>query len=74
MLSVIAYDRNKGKLLTFERFEDSDRQSAERLYRSRLRDAMQRDDGIEVNVFEAENEAVLRRTHARRPLRRRLTP
>jgi hypothetical protein len=26
---------------------------------------MQRDDGIEVNVFEAENEAVLRRTHAR---------
>jgi hypothetical protein len=65
MLFVIAYDRNKSEILTLERFEDSDRASAELLYRTTLREAMRVYDGVEVNIFEAAGEEVLRQTHAR---------
>jgi hypothetical protein len=65
MLFLIEYDRNRGQIVSLEKFEDSDRQSAED---SRLKMEINLNQlGIEreIVILEAETEEALRRTHRR---------
>jgi hypothetical protein len=65
MLFLIEYDRNRGEIISFGEFEDSERQKAED---SRLEMELELNKaGIdrEVVILEAETEEALRRTHRR---------
>lgn len=65
MLFLIEYDRNRGQIVTFEAFDDSERHKAEE---SRLEMEIKLNRlGIEreVVLLEAETEEALRRTHRR---------
>jgi hypothetical protein len=65
MLFLIEYDRNRGQIVSFKTFADSERQKAEdtrlemELKLNRLR--VER----EIVLMEAESEEALRRTHRR---------
>jgi hypothetical protein len=65
MIFLIEYDRNRGQIVTFETFNDSERQKAED---SRLEMELALNHlGIEreVVILEADTEEALRRTHRR---------
>lgn len=65
MLFLIEYDRARGQIITFETFDDSERQYAED---SRLKmelDLNRRGKEHEVVLLEADTEEALRRTHRR---------
>lgn len=65
MIFLIEYDRNRGRIVTFKRFEDSDQQKAKD---SRLQMELELNRlGIEreVVLLEADTEEALRRTHRR---------
>jgi hypothetical protein len=65
MLFLIEYDRNRGEIVTFKRFADSEQQKAED---SRLEMEIELNRlGIEreVVLLEADTEEALRRTHRR---------
>jgi len=65
MLFLIEYDRDQGRLVTFEVFDDSDRKEAEEA-RLNLELALNVQDAEnEVVLLEAASEAALRRTHRR---------
>ncbi|MCS7100075.1 MAG: hypothetical protein NZL99_00100 [Burkholderiaceae bacterium] len=64
MIFLIEYQRSQGRQLRFERFEDAQREHAQRR-RFELESAHRGDDDYEVVLLEAENEEGLRRTHAR---------
>ena len=65
MLFLIEYDRNRGQIVTFKTFDDSERQNAED---SRLEMELELNRlGIEreVVILQADTEEALRRTHRR---------
>ena len=65
MLFLIEYDRNRGAIVTFKRFDDSERRNAQD---ARLEMELELNrQGIEheVVILEAETEEALRRTHRR---------
>lgn len=65
MIFLIEYDRNRGQIVTFETFDDSERRKAED---SRLEMELALNHlGIEreVVILEADTEEALRRTHRR---------
>ena len=65
MVFLIEYDRKKGKLVSFQAFEDCDREVAQdarlALELSMFRRGVER----EVVILEADSEELIRRTHAR---------
>ncbi|HEX8844649.1 MAG TPA: hypothetical protein VF791_08405 [Pyrinomonadaceae bacterium] len=65
MIFLIEYDRNRGQIVTFEKFDDSEREKAEE-FRLEMELNLNR-LGIEreVVLLEAETEEALRRTHRR---------
>jgi len=65
MLFLIGYDRSSGSIVTFKRFSDAERESAENA-RLEIEIELNR-QGIEreVVLLEAETEEALRRTHRR---------
>lgn len=65
MIFLIEYDRNQGRIVTFESFGDSDREKAEE---SRLQlelDLNLKSIHNEVVLLEAATEEAIRRTHRR---------
>jgi DNA primase catalytic subunit len=65
MIFLIEYDRNQGRIITFESFVDSDREKAEE---SRLQLELNlnlKDIDNEVVLLEAVTEEAVRRTHRR---------
>ena len=65
MIFLIEYDRNRGAIVTFKRFDDSERRNAQD---ARLEMELELNrQGIEheVVILEAETEEALRRTHRR---------
>ncbi len=65
MIFLIEYDRRRGRIISFKRFVDSDRQTAAD---ARLRmelDLNKRGTDHEVVLLEASSEEALRRTHRR---------
>lgn len=65
MLFLIEYARDKGKIVTFERFEDDDSKAAQSARLTLELDLNRRGIEHEVVLLEAENEEALRRTHRR---------
>lgn len=65
MLFLIEYDRSRGQIITFKRFDDSERQSAEDSRLDIELDLNRRGIEREVVLLEAETEEALRRTHRR---------
>ena len=65
MLFLIEYDRNRGRLLTFERFDESEKRKAQDA-RLELELKLNR-QGLnhEVVILEAASEEAVRRTHRR---------
>lgn len=64
MLFVVAYDRPKMALLTFESFASAATGEAGRL-KLQLEQRYANREDVEVGLFESASEAVLRRTHSR---------
>lgn len=65
MIFLIEYDRNRGEVITFEKFHNSERQDAEE---ARLKKELELNRlGVEreVVLMEAATEEALRRTHRR---------
>lgn len=65
MIFLIEYDRDRGQLVTFKRFDESERQKAED---SRLKLELELNrlgTNHEVVVLEAASEEAMRRTHRR---------
>ncbi len=65
MIFLIEYDRNRGRIVTFREFDDSERQKAEY---SRLQMELEHNHlgtEHEVVLLEAATEEALRRTHRR---------
>ena len=65
MIFLIEYDRPKGRIITFERFADSERRRAEDARLKIELDLNRRGVDHEVVLLEAISEAALRRTHRR---------
>ena len=65
MLFLIEYDRDQGRIVTFESFNDSDRGSAEESRLELELDLNLKGIGNEVVLLEAATEEALRRTHRR---------
>jgi hypothetical protein len=65
MIFLIEYDRNRGHIVTFETFRDSERQKAEdsRLQMELALNHLEIER--EVVILEADTEEALRRTHRR---------
>ena len=65
MIFLIEYDRKRGEIVTFKRFDDSERQSAEDSRLEMELELNRRGVEHEVVILEAETEEALRRTHRR---------
>lgn len=65
MLFLIEYDRNRGSIVTFAKFEDAERESAENARLEMELELNRRGVEREVVMLEAETEEALRRTHRR---------
>ncbi|HEY0078256.1 MAG TPA: hypothetical protein VGB73_06390 [Pyrinomonadaceae bacterium] len=65
MLFLIEYDRHRGRIVSFKRFEDSDQQEAENSRLEMELELNQRGISREVVLLEADSEEALRRTHRR---------
>jgi hypothetical protein len=65
MIFLIEYNRQKGRMVKFKKFNDSDRLKAEKKRLELELDLNQRKIGHEVVILEAEKESILRHTHRR---------
>lgn len=65
MLFLIEYDRKRGQIVTFQRFDHSDRQKAEDSRLEMEIDLHRRGIEHEVVILDADTEEALRRTHRR---------
>jgi hypothetical protein len=65
MIFLIEYDRNRGKIVTFKSFDDSERQRAEDARLNMELKLNQLGTEHEVVILEAATEEALRRTHRR---------
>ena len=65
MLFLIQYDRQKGQLVRLDKFNDSERRTAEKARLTLEIDLNRRQIHDEVVLFQAEDESALRRTHRR---------
>ena len=65
MLFLIEYDRNRGQIVTFKTFDDSERQHAENSRLEMELDLNRLGIAREVVILEADTEEALRRTHRR---------
>jgi hypothetical protein len=65
MFFLIEYDRDKGQMVTFRTFEDSERESAENSRLELELDLNRRGVEHEVVILEAASEDAVRRTHRR---------
>ena len=65
MIFLIEYNRPEGRLVTFERFKDSERLKAQNARLDLELDLNRRRVSHEVVLLEAASEAALRRTHRR---------
>ena len=65
MLFLIEYARDKGRMITFEKFRDEDSSTAQSVRLDLELDLNRRGIEHEVVLLEAENEEALRRTHRR---------
>ena len=65
MIFLVEYDRSAGKIVEFKRFDSSARQQAEACRLSVELELGRNHVQHEVALFEAEDEASLRRTHRR---------
>lgn len=65
MLFLIEYDRDRGQIITLEKFADSERERAEDARLEMELGLSRRGVGSEVVLLEAETEEALRRTHRR---------
>ncbi len=65
MIFLIEYNRPEGRLVTFERFTDSERLKAQKSRLDLELDLNRRDINHEVVLLEAASENAVRRTHRR---------
>lgn len=65
MIFLIEYDRQKGSMVTFKKFKDSDRIKAEKKRLELELDLNRKKVGHEVVLLEAAEESLLRHTHRR---------
>ncbi len=65
MIFLIEYNRPQGRIVTFQRFQDSERLKAQKSRLDRELDLNRRGVNHEVVLLEAASEAALRRTHRR---------
>jgi hypothetical protein len=65
MIFLIEYDRNRGRIITFREFDDSQRKKADDSRLEMELDLNRRGIQHEVVILEAETEEALRRTHRR---------
>ena len=65
MLFLIEYDRNRGEIVTFKTFDDSERQKAEEARLEKELELNRLGTEREVVLLEAATEDALRRTHRR---------
>jgi hypothetical protein len=65
MLFLIEYDRDRGKIVTFRTFDDSERKVAENSRLEMELDLNRRGVEREVVILEAASEEAVRRTHRR---------
>jgi len=65
MIFLIEYNRREGRLVTFKRFQDSERLKAQNARLDLELDLNRRQGNHEVALLEAASEAALRRTHRR---------
>lgn len=65
MLFLIEYDRSRGRLVTIQEFDVSQKESAQNARLQLELDLSRRGKEHEVVVLEAADEAALRRTHRR---------
>ena len=65
MIFLIEYNRPEGRLVTFQRFQDSERLKAQNARLDLELDLNRRGVSHEVVLLEAASEAALRRTHRR---------
>jgi len=65
MIFLIEYNRPQGRLVTFKRFQDSERLKAQNTRLDLELDLNRRGVSHEVVLLEAASEAALRRTHRR---------
>ena len=65
MIFLIEYNRPQGRIVTFQRFQDSERLKAQNLRLDLELDLDRRGVNHEVVLLEAATEAALRRTHGR---------
>lgn len=65
MLFLIGYDRNRGQIVTFKTFDDSEREDAEVSRLEMELDLNRHGIEREVVILEADTEEALRRTHRR---------
>ena len=65
MIFLIEYDRKRGQLVTFESFNDSERETAEELRLQLELDLNLKSIDNEVVILEAATEEAVRRTHRR---------
>ena len=65
MFFLIEYDRERGKIVTFHSFNDSEREEAEHSRLEKELELNRRGVEHEVVILEAPTEAAVRRTHRR---------
>jgi hypothetical protein len=65
MIFLIEYDRNRGRIVTFKEFDDSEKQKAQQLRLQMELDLNRLGTEHEVVLLEASTEEALRRTHRR---------
>lgn len=65
MIFLIEYDRNRGEIVTFNTFDDSERQNAENARLELELELNRLSTEREVVLLEAATEEALRRTHRR---------
>ena len=65
MFFLIEYDRERGKIVTFHSFDDSEREEAEHSRLEKELELNRRGVEHEVVILEAPTEAAVRRTHRR---------
>jgi DNA primase catalytic subunit len=65
MIFLIEYDRNRGEIVTFKSFDDSERQNAEEARLDMELKLNRVSTDHEVVILEAATEEALRRTHRR---------
>jgi hypothetical protein len=65
MIFLIQYDRSKGQLLRLQRYEEADREEADRTRLKLELDSLGCGGDMEILIFDSRSEEVLRQTHRR---------